>query len=186
MVSATRLGCLSLRLLLLSLIGGAGVDLAAAQTPTLSPPVQSPAAPAGSSQDLPGDLTKIKAAILSAPAPVLTDNGAMRFYVTTTAPFPKFTDIVGSFDLRHGPTPYAGMLHNEFVQSTRPKDMYSSAGFTVGDVMRLAALSYVEGKAFELLRKGALALRDAKTAAEKKAIQAQIEKELAALRGDIR
>ncbi len=52
--------------------------------------------------------------------------------------------------------------------------------------MKLAALSHVEGKAFELLRKGALALRQAKTEAEKKAIQAQIEKELAALRGDIR
>jgi predicted RecA/RadA family phage recombinase len=93
-------------------------------------------------------------------------------------------DIVGDFNLRTGLVPHSGMTHQEFVQSTRPKDMYSSAGFGVGDVLRFALLSYTEGKAFELMRKAALALRHAKTEAEKKAIQARIEKELAALRGE--
>jgi hypothetical protein len=176
MVSATRFGCLSLLLLT------AGVRLAAAQTPTLSPPVQSPAASAGSSA-LPSDLAKIKEAVLAHPTLSLVDRSTLRFYVDTTAPFPTFTDIVGTFDLRNGPVPSAGMTHQEFVQSTRPKEMYSSAGFTVSDVMRMAAFTYIEGKAFELLRRGALALREAKTEAERKAIQARIERELAALRG---
>ena len=116
----------------------------------------------------------------------LIDRDTMRIYVNTVAPFPKFTDIVGTFDLRNGAVPGAGMTHQDFLQMSRPKDMYSSAGFTVGDVMRFAALGYLEGKAFELLRKGAVAMRDAKTDAERKAIQARIERELAALRGDIK
>jgi hypothetical protein len=168
--------------------------------------VQSPAAPAGFSfqgasqttagtatgaaQDvtpaLPGDLAKIKQGVLSPRSLTLIDKDTMRIYVSTIAPFPKFTDIVGSFDLRHGAVPGSGMTHQDFLQMTRPKDMYSSAGFTVGDVLRFAALGYMEGKAFELLRKGALALRDAKTEAERKAIQARIERELAALKGEIK
>lgn len=179
MVPATRLFRLSLLLLLLN---GAEVQQAAAQTPTLSPPVQSPAVPAGSSL-IPSDLAKIKDAVLAQPSLSLVDKSTLRFVVNTTAPFPKFTDIVGTFDLHHGPVPSAGMTHQEFVQSTRPKDMYSSAGFTVSDVLKMAALTYIEGKAFELLRKGALALREAKTEAERKEIQARIERELAALRG---
>lgn len=153
--------------------------------------MQSPAAPAGSTPpqttpELPGNLAKIKDGVLAPNALNLDDTQGLRFYVNTVAPFPKFTDIVGNFNLRTGPVPYAGMTHNEFVQSTRPKDMYSSAGFTVTDVMKFALLSYTEGKAFELLRKGAVALREAKTEAERKAIQARIDKELAALKGEIR
>lgn len=185
MVPATRPGLLPLLLLLVT---GAVPQPAAAQTQASSPPAQSPAAPAGPSTqtttELPSNLAKIKEGVLSPNAINLNDKQALRFYVNTVAPFPKFTDIVGDFNLRSGPVPNAGMTHNEFVQSTRPKDMYSSAGFTVGDVMRFAALSYVEGKAFELMRKGAIALREAKTEAERKAIQARIEKELAALRGE--
>ena len=106
----------------------------------------------------------------------------MRFYVTTVAPFPKFSDIVGSFDLFSGQVPNAGMTHREFVQSTRPKAMYSSVGLTVGDAAKAMALNFAATRAFELLRKGALWLREAKTDAERKAVQARIERELEALK----
>ncbi len=199
MVPAVRLGSLPLLLLL------AGVQSAAVQAAAQSPPVQSPAAPAGLlSQDapqaatstttdpaqtapaLPSDLARIKQGVMSPRSLTLIDRDTMRIYVNTIAPFPKFTDIVGSFDLMHGAVPGSGMTHQDFLQMSRPKDMYSSAGFTPGDVLRFAALGYVEGKAFELMRKGALALRDAKTEAERKAIQARIDKELAALKGEIK
>ena len=181
MVPAARLGCLPLLLLL------AGGQLNAAQTPVPSPPVQSPAAPAGhSAPQLPVDLAKIRKGVLTPRSVALVDKNVLRIYVNTVALFPTFTDIVGDFDLFKGAVPYSGMTHREFVQSTRPKDMYSSAGFTTSDVLKFALLGYVEGKAFELMRKGALRLRDAKTEAERKAIRAQIEKELAALRGEIK
>ena len=136
---------------------------------------------------MPSDLAKVRERVLTQKTFTLLDQDAMRFYVSTIAPFPKFTDIIGDFNLRTGPVPHSGMTHQEFVQSTRPKEMYSSAGFSVSDMARLAFLTYTEGKAFELLRKAALALRTAHTEAERKAIQEQIEKELAALKsGDIK
>lgn len=190
MFPAIRRGFLPLLLLL------AGGQLSAAQTPTQSPPVQSPAASAGSASQasatpatdiqLPGDLAKIQQRVLAQKTFTLLDTDAMRFYVSTVAPFPKFLDIVGDFNLRAGAVPHSGMTHQEFVQSTHPKEMYSAAGFTTSDMLRLTFLSYVEGKAFELMRKGGLALRDAHTEAERKAIQARIEKELAALKSNVR
>jgi len=185
MVPAVRLGLLPLLLLL------AGGQLFAAQTPTQSPPVQSPAVPAGSPQttppiELPSDLARIKARVLSQKTFTLLDKDTMRIYVETIAPFPKFLDIVGDFNLRAGGVPGAGMTHSEFVQSTRPKAMYSSVGVTVGEAATAMALNIVATKAFELLRKGALALRQAKTDADRKAIQARIDRELAALKGDIK
>lgn len=116
----------------------------------------------------------------------LIDKSELRFYVNTEAPFPKFRDFLGGFNLFAGPVPYAGMTHREFVESTRPNKLYSSVGITPGEALKGTVLAFVQSKAFELLRKGALALRDAKTEAEKKSIQARIERELAALRGDIK
>lgn len=176
MISVARLGSLPLLLLL------AGAQSVTAQTPSQSPPVQSPAAPAGYA--IPVDLEKIKNSVMTPRTLTLMDNETMRIYVNTVAPFPKFTDIVGNFDLFSGPVPGAGMTHREFVESTRPNKLYSSVGVSVGDMAKALGLMYVQSKAFELLRKGALALRDAKTEAERKAIQARIEKELAALKGE--
>jgi hypothetical protein len=62
--------------------------------------------------------------------------------------------------------------------------MYSSAGFTPGDVIRWGVLSYAEMKGWELIRKSLIDLKEAKTEAERKQIRLQIERELAALRGE--
>ena len=178
MFSAVRLGYLPLLLLLV------GARPVAAQTPTQSPPVQSPAASAG--YDIPVDLNKIKTGVLTPKTLTLMDPDTMRIYVSTVAPFPKFKDIVGGFDLFNGAVPGSGMTHREFVESTRPNKMYSSVGVSVGEMAKATALMFAQTKFFDLLRKGALALREAKTDAERKEIQARIEKELAALKGDIK
>lgn len=185
MVPAMRLGFLPLLLLL------AGNQRLAAAMPAQSPPAQSPAVPAGSQQTttpptaaLPSDLARIRERAMTQKNFTLFDKDAMRIYVDTVAPFPKFMDIVGDFNLRVGGVPGAGVTHKEFVESTRPKEMYSSAGFSIDQMARLAAFTYAEGKVFELLRKGALAWRTAKSDAERKAIQLQIERELAALKGE--
>mgnify|MGYP006273372307 FL=1 len=177
MVYAIQRGLLPLLLLL-----QAGIQPVAAQTSSQSPPVQSPAAPADLRYQF--DLDKIRDRVYSKAPVIFMDHDTMRIYVNTVAPFPKFSDIVGSFDLFNGPTPYASMSHNEMVQMSRPKDMYSSGGLTAGDMLRFAALTYVEGKAFELLKKAAIWMRAAKTEAERKEIQARIERELAALKGN--
>jgi hypothetical protein len=131
---------------------------------------------------LPVDLNRVRIALSNPPTLDLTDK--FRFYSETVRPAPKFKDMVGDFDLFHGPVPHAGMTHQEFLQSTRPKDMYSSAGFTPGDVIRWGVLSYAEMKGWELIRKSLIDLKEAKTEAERKQIRLQIERELAALRGE--
>lgn len=160
------------------LLGIPEVQGQAASQTTAPPQTQTP-------PQLPVDLNKIKTAVNTPPALILTDKSGFRFYSETVRPAPKFSDMVGSFDLFNGPTPHAGMTHREFVQSTRPKDMYSAAGFTPGDVIRWGLLGYIEQKGFELLKKGFQELKEAKTEAERKQIRALIEKELAALRGEI-
>jgi len=154
------------------LLGSGGDQQAATQTtaPSQAPP------------QLPSDLNRIKIALATTPTLDLTNK--FRFYSETVRPAPKFSDMVGDFDLFHGPVPHAGMTHQEFLQSTRPKELYSSAGFTPGDVIRWGLLSYAEMKGWELIEKSVKALKEAKTEAERKQIRLQIERELAALRGE--
>lgn len=152
--------------------------LALGQTTAAAPPPQAP-------PQLPINFTKIKQAVNTPPKLILIDQNPYRFYSETTRRAPKFSDMVGDFDLFNGPVPGAGMTHREFVQSTRPKDMYSSAGFTPRDIISWGLLSLAEKKGFELLRYGLKELSEAKTEAERKQIRLLIERELAALRGEI-
>jgi hypothetical protein len=176
MLSAAALACQ-----ILLLLGPAGSDeQAAAQT---AAPSQTPAQPQTPPQ-LPIDFFKVKKAANTPPSLNLKDNG-FHFYSETVRSAPKFADMVGSFDLFNGPVPHAGMTHREFLQQTRPKELYSSAGFTPGDVIRWGLLSYVERKGFELLAKGLKEYKEARTEAERKQIRLIIERELAALRGEI-
>lgn len=165
---------LTLQLLLLGTPGTEQQTAAQTTAPSQTPPEPPP--------QLPVDLNKVRMAVTMKPKLNLEEK--FRFYSETERPAPKFSDMVGSFDLFNGPTPHAGMTHREFVQSTRPKDMYSSAGFTPGDVIRWGLLSYAEMKGWELIKKGLKELNEAKTEAERKQIRLQIERELAALRGE--
>jgi hypothetical protein len=174
MDSVRRFGPLTLHLLLTL-----GAGSASAQTPTTPPPAQTPA-PAG----LPTDLGKIKDAIKS-PGSFLTllDKDPLRIYVETKSTFPTFTELVSGFDLKNGPTPYAAVTHQEIVEQSRPKKLNASVGVTLTEGLKAAVLMYTQGKAFELLQAGMRELRDAKTEAERKAIMARMERELAALKG---
>lgn len=170
---------LALQLLLSGLPASGQQTAAQASASSQTPPPAAAATP-----QLPIDLNKVKEAVNTPTKLNLVDKNPFRFYTTTVSPKPKFSDMVGDFDLFNGPVPHSGMTHQEFVQSTRPKDLYSSAGITPGDLIRFGLLSYTEGKAFELLKKGWKEISEAKTEAERKQIRARIERELAALRGE--
>jgi hypothetical protein len=182
MVPALALACHIL------LLGNGGGQQTAAQTSAPSQPQAQQTPPAQQTQtpppELPSDLNRIKEALSNPPKLNLVDKNPFRFYTDINRTTPTFSDMVGSFDLFNGPVPHSGMTHQEFVQSTRPKDLFSSAGFTPGDVIRWGLLTYAEGKAVELLKKGIAELNEARTEAERKQIRARIERELAALRGD--
>lgn len=128
------------------------------------------------------DLARIKKSLENeSPLPTVHFDTNLYFYAQTQAQKPiTFTDFVGSFDLQNGPVPYAGMTHQDFLNSVRPKDLYSSGGITATDMLQAAAVNLAIR---EVLTKGLADLRKAKSDAEVKAIQARIDKELAALRG---
>lgn len=181
MYPVRRFGSPTLLLLVLELTFGLllGAGPAAAQTPTTSPPAQTPA-----SAGLPTDLGKIKDAVKSQGSLLsLLDKEPLRIFVETKSTFPTFTDLVSGFDLKNGPTPYAAVTHQEIVEQSRPKKINASVGVTLTEGLKAAVLMYTQGKAFELLQAGMRELRDAKTEAERKAIMARMERELAALKG---
>jgi hypothetical protein len=179
MVSTIRIGGLSLLLLM-------GAGPVAAQTQAQSPPAQSQAAPASSLPQLqtaapsvppvPADLTAIKKALAQPSTLNLVDKD-MRYYVMVTSRFPTFEDIVGSFDLRSGPTPYGAMTHQEFIQHTRPNKLYSAVGFRPIEALYAFAIQ----AAANIAKKGLVALKEAKTEHERQKIREQIDRELAAL-----
>jgi hypothetical protein len=175
MISAALLAS---QLLLLGIPGGG--QQTAAQTAAPSQSSQ----PAQAPPQLPINFNKIKVAVNQPAKLTLVDQNPFRFYSETTRPAPKFSDMVGDFDLFHGPVPHAGMTHAEFLNQTRPKELYSSAGFTPGDVIRWGLLAFTERKGWELVRYSMKRLAEAKTEAERKQIRLQIERELAALRGE--
>lgn len=175
-------------LLLLTLGLTAVAGRAMAQTPPSSPPAQVPASAGASvpqtTPALPTDLGKIKDAVRSTGSFLtLLDKNPLRIYVETKSTFPTFTELVNGFDLKNGPTPYGAVTHQDIVEQSRPRKLNASVGVTLTEGLKAAVLMYTQGKAFELLQAGMRELRDAKTDAERKAIMARMERELAALRG---
>jgi hypothetical protein len=124
------------------------------------------------------DVSKIKAG-LAQPAPVVFDTRHLNYYLDIFNHQPSFMDFVGSFDLKNGPTPHAGMTHQDFLDQVSPKNFYFGSP-SVKNVAELGALglggNYV-------LRKLVDALHHAPSEAEAKRIRAQIDRELAALGG---
>ena len=179
-----------------------GVTVVAAHAQTAPPPATpTPVArdatpPAGQTVDAPktsvtatsDDLDRVKKALLTPPAiqidPKTFSNvfaSDARFYATAHGKPVTFLDLVGSFDLMNGPTPYAAMTHEEFMDMSRPHDPIGHVGLT--DVAEAAALTVAFSAAEQIILKGIEAIKHAKSEHEIRAIRAQMDKELAALAG---
>jgi hypothetical protein len=146
-------------------------------TASSSNPAQKTTSPPGS---LPVelDLNRIRTALLKEPV-IRFDDVPLRFYVEIYGRQTRFWDFVGTFDLKNGPVPGAGMTHQEFLNQVTPKNMYFGSP-SIGQIAKVAA----EGLASTyLLSKLREALKHAPTEADARRIQAQIDRELAALAG---
>jgi hypothetical protein len=160
----------------------AGAPALAAQA-SVPPPAQvrpavtgsAPALPASgqtSSSDqgdvsvLPVDLERIKA-VLDRNTASKVDEPQLRFYLDVLAKQPSFKEFLGSYDLKNGPVKNALMTHQEFLDLVTPREFNHPGGFDM-----LGAI-----------KKGVAALRDGRDAAEVASVRAQIDRELAALRG---
>jgi len=179
-VARTTLWC---PILLLLLIGDGVWSPAWAQTaPPPTPPPQSGAETAAQqpTPTLKVDLERIKNG-LETPIGVRIADGKVRFYTETVAPsLRSFKDLAANFNLRTGPVPGAGMTHDEFLGMVTPQVLYSTSGIKPLDTLQWGIVNHVGWWAVRKLYKE---LSETVDENRIKAIRAQIDRELAALRG---
>jgi hypothetical protein len=150
-----------------------------AQTPVPLPQNPQQKSPSPGSMPVEIDLNKIRNALAKDPL-VRFDDVTMKFYVEVYGQQTRFWDSVGSFDFRNGPVPGAGMTHQEFLNQVAPKNAYFGPPTAKGVAMVAAGTAAFAGGSY-LLTKLREALKHAKTDNERKRIQDQIDRELAAL-----
>ena len=142
-------------------------------TPTPTPPPQTPPPP--------DNLARIRAGV-HRPSLIKTELGQFHIYVDILGKPPTFQDLTKDYDWLNGPTGQVrnAMSHQEFLGMVTPKEMAGSGGVSAGEILTMAAVNYV-GQF--LITKGVKAIADGRKEKKLTAIQAQIDRELAALRG---
>jgi len=146
----------------------ASASQAAARTAQQAPPVSSP------------ELDRIREA-LAQPSDVKLSGDELRFYMRILARQPSISAMIGSFDLKNGPTRRGNaMTHQEFLSMVTPKEVNSSAGIKATEMLQFAL---VNAFAQAVIKRGMEALKNAKDEREIAEIRARIDRELAALRG---
>lgn len=148
-------------------------------TPTPTPaPTSAQAPPEGAS---PESLARIREAVGHEPT-LRIENGQLKIYVEVIGNWPSFADHTKGYDFVNGPTGYGNpMSHQEFLEMTTPKDMYSTAGIQPAEILTMAAVNAVGQWAI------VKALNKISTSRKEKQlrdIQAQIDAELAAIKKD--
>jgi hypothetical protein len=147
------------------------------QTPT--PSQTSTAQPTeGALAMTPAQMEKIKRALTS-PDVLRRADDRLRFYMEIVARQPNFQDFIGSTDLKNGPVAGAPMTHQDFLNMVTPKQMYSQAGIKPTDLLQFALFNVAAHAAIDKIKE----MRAANEYERVQAIRAQIDKELAALRG---
>ncbi len=175
-VAARSLWC---PIFLLLLIGDGGWQAQAWAQTTTPPTTSTTTTPQEAPPVLRVDLERIKSA-LDSPVKVKIDDGKIRFYTETVAPTgPTFKELSVNFDLRNGPVPGAGMTHSEFLGLVTPETLYGSGGIKPLETLQWGLVNQV---GWWTIRKLYKELSEAKDARRIKAIRAQIDRELAALR----
>jgi hypothetical protein len=118
---------------------------------------------------------------LNQPKGLKLDEQQLRFYLEIVAKRPTFAEYVRGYDFINGPTKRGNpMSHQEFVQMTTPKEMYSSAGINASEQLQFALTNYV-GQS--LIKKALEELKTAKDARQIAEIRERINRELDALTG---
>ncbi|HUL72574.1 MAG TPA: hypothetical protein VLT86_05695 [Vicinamibacterales bacterium] len=145
-----------------------------------APALAGQSTPPQASGDSSESLAHIKAALSHPPAIKLAGD-RLRFYLEIYGQqTPPFWSFVGSYDLRNGPVKHSTMTGQEFLDSVRPKLLYSSAGITAPELLQFA-LTNIAAQA--LIRKAIRDIQAARTQAEVDQIRARIDRELQALKG---
>ena len=142
--------------------------------PQTAPPPDQPAVELPPSQ-----LDQIKRAVLRETRLQLRGD-PLTFYLTVEAKLPSVKDMLGSYDLKHGPVARAPMRHAEYLNMVTPQELYGSAGFRPYELLQGAIVNWLGQM---LVRKAINEIREARNEREVQEIRDRIERELAALRG---
>lgn len=149
------------------------------QTP---PPAQASAAPKTPQEKTPppppDNLDRIRKA-LDRPAALNLESSQLRIYVEVNA-WRSFVDFTKGYDFSNGAGPANAISNAELFASTQAKNMYGSGGIQPGEMLTNALVNYFGQMAIKKALKEISETRDEKRIKE---IRAQIDRELAALRG---
>lgn len=184
-MSGRTAACIALVVSLSGAPALAGQSSAAVPPPAATPaPPPPPVQTTGATQSdepvrLPVDLTRMKSALDRTPTMKL-DDAQIRFYLEIVARQPSFKDFIGSYDFINGPVRNSQMTHQEFLDMVTPKLLHSSAGFTATETLQVALVNWA---AQSVIKKAYNAIKNARNEDEVRAIRAQIDRELTALRG---
>ena len=184
----TRSGLFGLILALLSAVpaasaaGDAGQTGSATGTQTQAPPATARPDPQVKPPGDPAEdqaLDRIRKGLEKPPSRLLQDE-RLRFYALVIAKEPTIEQIIGSYDLKYGPTRGGNpMSHQEFLNMVTPREMYGSAGVRPAELLQFALVNWA-GQA--IIKRGIEALHKAKSERELQEIRDRIDKELEALR----
>ncbi len=112
------------------------------------------------------------------------DEQQLRFYLLVQQSAPKFTDFIGNYDLKNGPTKGgAAMTHQEFINMVTPKELNELFGATSSSSFAMFQAAVMNAAAQSLIKKAVEEIRAARNEHEVQAIRERIDKELAALLG---
>jgi hypothetical protein len=153
-----------------------------------NPPATSSQTPPATSQQqtppdddaLPIDLNRVKKQ-LQTPGPAAITDAKVKFTLEVIAHQPTMKKFYADGEsMKYGPVKGSVMSYSEFLDMVNPKELHSSAGFTATEDLQAALVNWAVHKA---VAKGINALKNARDDAEVSAIRAQIDRELAAIRG---
>jgi hypothetical protein len=94
--------------------------------------------------EVPVSLERIRRELRHAEA-ALTDDGRLRYYVEVYGRAPRLAiqQHFDGFDLQHGPVPFAGVTHQEFLDFVTPPEYRSFAAFSGTEALQVAATTYL-------------------------------------------
>ena len=127
----------------------------------------------------PDNLARIREAV-ARPTVLRIENGQLRIYVEVIGHWPSFAEVAKGYDLKAGPTGRSSISHNALFASAAPKELFGAPGMQGDDEMTGKVINYIGKSA---IGRGLRAITRSRTDKELAEIRAQIDRELAAIKG---
>lgn len=127
----------------------------------------------------PDNLARIRAAVAK-PTVLKIENGQLRIYVEVIGHWPSFAEVTKGYDLKAGPTGRSSISHGDLFASAAPKELFGAPGMQGSDEMSASVINWIGQSA---IGRGLRSITRSRTEKELAEIRAQIDRELAAIKG---